>query len=1113
MKLHKVTRKMGGGKLSVLLAAFSVCTLQAAFASFEWPDATETPEPVIPSGETVEETDVSVINAYTSVTIDSGATLQLNTATPPTTTLKGAGTIEKTGSQVWNLTKSQTGFKGSYYVKAGVITNSAAYTFGYGAASSGAVKIYVDGGTVVIPSNASTTLFAYEKLNLAGTGVDGMGALVCHKGSTKNTYLKNGITLTDDATISCYDYLWSRGNLRLNNHTLTFGGTQTGIFYYLGYFGVKVEGPGDIRIARQGSTMRTFALRAYKSTSTSASFFVDTDPMARFVLEPYTQVQIYEDDDTGQMMEYTTPIKAAIHVDGGVSRISHVHRYTYPNSDSHGASPVDWAGPITFENSSSVLRLVSGGDYCELKLSGYASGPGRVQIGNGAGDLSSGRYTLANPSNCYEGPTYAYLSTKGSLALRYTNAVPDYATLSCMTGRVSLLLTDTDNNWTSNAIARIANEATWIGPAVLSLDGLGLTGDNRAIDLNEWGLLSSITNSTVILGAEHGVSFIANTPIIGSTLNRFAAPPGGSVKFTGGGKIDLAYLSDRGPKGDESQFEFDGVDVTIVSNGISVGAGTPTRMTVKNASIIGSPTEAYDTKKTIRLGTLSSNTGVLEIDSTSFISNRVTVGHSSGSVGAVYQRGGTVFNSSGTYTEGITTYPWIGGNGHGYWEVSESGKLVLTLRPIIGYTSTGILYIDGGSTVSVQKNPTTTSTQPWLYLGYEGPGVVYIKDGKLDLANVYPIIGNASNWRATITLDGDNAHFLCNSAYNVGWSTGGGGNLYINMNAGLFESSGISRRTPVTKRTNPDVVYLNFNGGRFKATSEKPFPEYRSSTNNYWFVASIYGGGAMIETDTLYKDSNKNDVTTTTINIPLKGATGNGISSIELPSVIADRTFVAPPYIAITGDGEGATAYAVFNSRTGKVTGVRVTSPGINYTEATATFRLGSSSLATSTCTLAANTSGDFTKAGRYELVLNGTNTWGGRTILAKGTLTSGVDHALPAGSTYVMAGGLLNMNGKTLSDDSASPAKWAVDLNQVRESGTVTYTGDIAFPAGATIEIIDGESLDDSDARSMTLLRMTGTVTGEPTITGVTDPRWSTSLQNGVLKLRRFTGSMFSIR
>ena len=107
-------------------------------------------------------TDAAVIDAYTSVTIDEGATLKLATATPPTTTLKGSGTIEKTGSQVWTMATQQTGFKGSYYVKAGVITNALAYTFGYGEASSGAVKIYIDGGTLVVATNAIARIFSYE---------------------------------------------------------------------------------------------------------------------------------------------------------------------------------------------------------------------------------------------------------------------------------------------------------------------------------------------------------------------------------------------------------------------------------------------------------------------------------------------------------------------------------------------------------------------------------------------------------------------------------------------------------------------------------------------------------------------------------------------------------------------------------------------------------------------------------------------------------------------------------------------------------------------------------------------------------------------------------------
>ena len=164
-------------------AAMVFTTAFAASASFEWPAVGDNPNPVIPAGETVEVTDVSTINAYTSVTIEEGATLQLNTATPPTVALKGTGTIEKNGSQTWNMTTQQTGFKGSYYIKAGVVSNSVdkAYTFGYGASATSPVKIYVDGGTLVVfyaGTAYNHIVFRYEKLHLAGTGVNGMGALV-----------------------------------------------------------------------------------------------------------------------------------------------------------------------------------------------------------------------------------------------------------------------------------------------------------------------------------------------------------------------------------------------------------------------------------------------------------------------------------------------------------------------------------------------------------------------------------------------------------------------------------------------------------------------------------------------------------------------------------------------------------------------------------------------------------------------------------------------------------------------------------------------------------------------------------------------------------------------
>ena len=1098
------------------VAAMVFTTAFAASASFEWPAVGDNPNPVIPAGETVEVTDVSTINAYTSVTIEEGATLQLNTATPPTVALKGTGTIEKNGSQTWNMTTQQTGFKGSYYIKAGVVTNEVGntYVFGYGAASDGAVNIYVDGGTLVVicPGKAyNHVVFRWEKLHLAGTGVDGMGALVWNNaGSTSTSLLQNGLTLTDDATISLYSaYIWPHGLVNLNGHNLTLAGDMTGVIYYLGYIGKKIKGPGDLRIASpSGTKMRTFMIRPSSPSAipgVDASFIAESDPLMRFVLEPYTEIELYIDASSGKMGEYLTPIPAPVHVDGGVARLTHTHRYTYPNHDFHGTQPVTWSGPITFSDAKSEIRVVNGGPYCDYKVTGYISGPGMLRAGGSTSSPTKGRIILANPTNRYTGCTRLYLDKDASFALPYTNAIPNYTVMTAWTGRVSLMFADADNNWTTNAIVKLANEAAWRDNAVLSFDGLGWTGE-KTVNPAEWGLLSAITNPDATLGVEHGFDLAVTSAVPVTGLHRFAVMPGSTARFSGEDPIALGYLSDRGPTGDVSRIVFeDATDVTIVTNGISVGYGTPTHMTVKDSRIVAGSPEVFDSTKAIRVGCASGVGGAVEISGDSFISNRFIVGHASGSVGAVYQRGGTVFDISGPYHADpeVAAYPKIGNAGHGYWEATENAKLVFKCRPAVGLTTAGILHIDGGSAVSLQRNELSSTTQPWLYLSYKAPGTVYIKDGKLDLTDTYPVIGSgSSNWRATVTLDGPNARYLAPGGYNVGWSTGGGGHFYVNMNAGVFESDDIARRG-IGKRTNPDIIYLNFNGGTFKSRDGTPFAELRTPTNNYWFAATVYAGGATIDTDT-----NK-----TTVKVPLKGATGNGVSAVPLPARLANGTFAAPPYVRIKGDGEGATAYAIFDSMTQKVTGVRVTSPGFDYTEAWAEFVYGSSVLVSNACTLAANTSGDFTKVGQYELIMSATNTWGGKTILKQGKLTSGVDHAFPATTTFVMAGGTLSMNGKTLSDDSTVPMKWGVDLDQVRESGTVTYSAAVTFPEGATLEVIGGDTLSDSDARSIVLLRMTGAVTGTPTITGVTDPRWSVEWANRTLRLKRFTGTTFTIR
>ena len=82
---------------------FVSCALAGACAfgeavldpDFQW----STGDVVIPADTIVEVTDIATVNAYSSLTIESGGVLRLNTSAAPTNAnIRGAGTIEKTSA-------------------------------------------------------------------------------------------------------------------------------------------------------------------------------------------------------------------------------------------------------------------------------------------------------------------------------------------------------------------------------------------------------------------------------------------------------------------------------------------------------------------------------------------------------------------------------------------------------------------------------------------------------------------------------------------------------------------------------------------------------------------------------------------------------------------------------------------------------------------------------------------------------------------------------------------------------------------------------------------------------------------------------------------------------
>ena len=167
----------------------------------------------------------------------------------------------------------------------------------------------------------------------------------------------------------------------------------------------------------------------------------------------------------------------------------------------------------------------------------------------------------------------------------------------------------------------------------------------------------------------------------------------------------------------------------------------------------------------------------------------------------------------------------------------------------------------------------------------------------------------------------------------------------------------------------------------------------------------------------------------------------------------------------------------------------------------------------TNDCVIAQNdTNGSFAKKGTGTLTLRAENSWGGDTILAGGVLKSGIDGAIPADGTFVLAGGTLDMNGTTLSDGTTMPKKWAVDLPTALTNGTITYNGSLAFPEGSTLELRGSEALAGANG-SMTLLTVTGTVTGAPSLPSTSDPRWKAWWRGNSIRLTRINGTAVVIR
>lgn len=278
--------------------------------------------------------------------------------------------------------------------------------------------------------------------------------------------------------------------------------------------------------------------------------------------------------------------------------------------------------------------------------------------------------------------------------------------------------------------------------------------------------------------------------------------------------------------------------------------------------------------------------------------------------GTIAARGGDVYVKGGD--------GYIGNIGQGCLLV-ESGRMYLSNHHYFGTRQTGIgqVFVSGGM---FGTNDKTVSP------GLGGTGVVYQTGGTIDTGTGGFGLGAGHSSFINDGLSHSQMSLAGGETKTTGWTKMGAGKMstsFLNLIGGTLQTKGVLGAA-AAERSYRDVA---FDGGTLKAASTT------GALLSGELTATVYGGGAVFDTAGY-------DVS---LGHPLVAATGKGVKSVTVTNTLAS-TYMAPPVVCISGDGRGATAVPVYDFSSRAVTGIRVTSPGYGYTTATATLRHGGSS-------------------------------------------------------------------------------------------------------------------------------------------------------------------------
>lgn len=476
---------------------------------------------------------------------------------------------------------------------------------------------------------------------------------------------------------------------------------------------------------------------------------------------------------------------------------------------------------------------------------------------------------------------------------------------------------------------------------------------------------------------------------------------GGRVEFNGTKNVTLNG-TENSVQGGNSVLAF--VDAGVVTNGSSYGlkvfgtsAGQASKLLITGNTVFPQTDRSIGEKSSYGSDYRYS---IVELGAGAVVSNALSIGEDGYEIGSVYHRGGEWTLPSGSGN--LNGRAPIANAAQAFYELSGGkfstygGTASITIGN--GPVAQGLVSVFGGTFLSGPVSFAGNAYGNW----YQTNGTARVSGGNdFGLRMAY---GSGSH--AEMTLAGANATItIAGGTHGTDFVVGpasGSSTAVLNLNDG-----GTLAYNKLYKADNNDAkLYLNFNGGVLKpgncwqAIGQDDLSSGKTTAIKKPTAVTLYEKGLVIDISEALNGSNPPKPDTTFIDCDLTAPVGGGIVSITPPNLSSVR-YIHAPRVHIIGDGEGASAVAVFDSASCRVTGIKVTSPGFGYTQANTTCRIEGNSYQKTladriadgnsyacTITVGAVKGGGLRMRGAgNRLNLSGSNTYAGVTVCETGSI------------------------------------------------------------------------------------------------------------------------------